>query len=113
MKSVEDIISEADYRFTLKNQIDMLKLKMRSEMRYFAYGGNFIITPEFINLIKVYCDLGYEKIPLLDQNEYPVLVEDPKKFLEAVLGKYTDAINTYAHEFERLRTTRKVEKMMA
>jgi hypothetical protein len=55
---------------------------------------------------------GKTEITLLDKNSIPVRIEDTEKFLDEVSSLYFEVVNDYYNEYQKLRSSRKIEKVL-
>ena len=55
---------------------------------------------------------GKTEITLLDKNDIPVRIEDTEKFLDEVSSLYFEVVNDYYNEYQQLRSSRKIEKVL-
>lgn len=108
----EDILKTANYLKTVALQRDALKSQLKTRLVHCVGGGLFRITPELINLIKCQADMGYETLVVLDDNENPIQIADPRKFLEDLISTYAEATNAYYAEMEVLRQSRTVAEVV-
>lgn len=60
-----------------------------------AYSGHlFQADAETINLVQVLKN-RHKKFVLLDSNDNPMMVDDPEDFLDRLITKQQEALNTY------------------
>lgn len=107
-----EVAAKANYRLTVAAQREALKLKFKSRCIYYGYGGNFTITAERLFMLKYLIDQGYERVPFLDDNETPILIEDAERTLQDMTKVYTEALNTYYADFKKLREMRSIEAVV-
>ena len=55
---------------------------------------------------------GKTEITLLDKNGIPIRIEDTEKFLDEVSSLYFEVVNDYYNEYQKLRSSRKIEKVL-
>jgi hypothetical protein len=48
----------------------------------------------------------------MDKNDIPIKIEDTEKFLEDISSLYFEAINEYYNDYQKLRSSRKIEKVL-
>jgi hypothetical protein len=51
-------------------------------------------------------------VVLLDQNENPVLIDNLENFLNEILDRYFTATNEYFEQYQELKKSRSVEKLV-
>ena len=101
----------ANYRTTLNNQQAQLRAKTQSLLSYSINGGTFTIDLQLITFCKQLADAGKTDVVLLDIYQNPIRV-NVKEFHEEILSRYFEATNDYYVEFEKLRKSRKVHKVL-
>ena len=69
-------------------------------------GGIFQIDPQLIQLIKFLIDDGRSMHPILDFNENPIMIEDLEEFYTKITGRYSEALNEYYFDYEKLKQAR-------
>jgi len=53
-----------------------------------------------------------ENVPLIDQNENPVLIPDLNGFRDEILDRYFTSTYEYHEEYEKIKSSRTVEKLL-
>ena len=95
--------SDRSYTIALEKQNALEKAKSRMLL---AHNGHlFNADAETINLVKTLSeDLG--TFVILDVNDNPVLIEDPKKLLDALKSKNQEVLNSYHKLHKKITETR-------
>ena len=101
-----------NYSRTIKNQIDLIKLKMKKKLQFSIHGGSFELTSDFIVYVKSYADQGVYRAIFLDQFENPVQVDNVEEFYDKVHSIRRNVLNEFYEEFEKLRKTRNLTDML-
>lgn len=101
----------ANYRITLNNQQAVLRAKTQSLLSYSINGGTFTIDRTLINFCRLLQDEQQTSAVLLDIYNNPILVE-VKSFYDEILSRYFEVTNDYYAEYEKLRKSRKVHKVL-
>ncbi len=89
-----------------------LKVKTQNLLNYSSSGGTFKVSQELINFINMIVVSGIDEVILLDKNDIPIKIEDTKKFLEDISSLYFEVINEYYNDYQKLRSSRKIEKVL-
>ena len=89
-----------------------LKVKTQNLLNYSSSGGTFKVSQELINFINMIVVSGKDEVILLDKNDIPIKIEDTKKFLEDISSLYFEVINEYYNDYQKLRSSRKIEKVL-
>lgn len=111
-KKLAEALEFSNYRLTINNQKQNLKLRMHT-MCIVGYASSiFNATPELIAFVKLIIDSGNTQYVFLDSNENPVLVTDLNDFYSRLLGAYTSAINEYYTELLKLNQVRSVAEIV-
>jgi hypothetical protein len=105
---LEKALSFAEYRVTLFQQLEALKLKTQNGLKYSINGGTFKIDRELISFAKVLLDDRQTGAFLLDVNELPIFIDDLPAFYEEIYSIYFEVMNDYGEGYERIRKSRKV-----
>lgn len=112
----EDRLSQAlafaNYRQTLNNQIQKLKIRTESQLTLAKNGGFFTITQELMCFLDYLVRAGFEDATLIDDNKTPVHIPDTKEFLKEVTARYFSVTNDYLKEFQELRKSRNVKSIL-
>lgn len=109
---LEEALAFSNYRLTLNNQKKNLKTRMNTMMTIGYHGAMFTAKLELINFVKQLLDLNAGQYVLLDDNENPVLIKDLLDFHTKLLTQYTEAMNEYYTEYEKLKKLRDTKKLV-
>lgn len=101
----------ANYRRTLNVQHNNLKAKVQTLLSYSINGGTFQIDQVLISFVKTLLDQEHTKAVLLDIYNNPIQIE-LEEFLEEITSRYFEATNEYHAEYEKLKKSRKVHKLI-
>lgn len=101
----------ANYRTTLNNQQAQLKAKTQSLLSYSLNGGTFTIDIPLITFCKQLLDDNETQVVLLDIYNNPILVQ-LESFYEEIRSRYFEVTNDYYAEYEKLRKSRKVHRIL-
>lgn len=112
VENLEKAYNFSNYSRTIKNQIDLLKLKVKKQLRFSINGGMFEITPEFLIHVKSYAEQGIYQAVFLDINDIPIKIEDLEEFYQEILTKERNVLNEYYEEFEKIRMVRKLTDLI-
>ena len=103
----------ANYRQTLAIQRKNLREKISGKLTYGHSGGLFKIDRSLISFVQMLVDQGRtENVPLIDDNENPVLIPDLNKFRDEILDRYFTSVYEYHIEYEKIKKSRTVEKLL-
>jgi hypothetical protein len=103
----------AKFRETLAIQRKTLKEKIDSKLTYGYNGGIFKIDRSLIAFVEVLISKQRTTdVPLIDANDNPVLVDDLVKFQSEILDRYFTATFEYLKEYEKIKKSRTVEKLL-
>ena len=89
-----------------------LKVKTQNLLSYSTAGGSFTVDQSLISFMNFVVSSGKTEITLLDKNDIPVRIEDTEKFLDEVSSLYFEVVNDYYNEYQQLRSSRKIEKVL-
>ena len=89
-----------------------LKVKTQNLLSYSTNGGTFRVSQELIGFMQFVVSSGKSETILLDKNDIPIQIIDTEKFLEDVTSLYFEAVNEYYNDYQKLRSSRKIEKVL-
>ena len=89
-----------------------LKIKTQNLLNYSNSGGSFNVNQSLISFMHMIVQSGKTEVVILDKNDIPIKVEDTAKFLEDISSLYFESINEYYNDYQKLRSSRKVEKVL-
>ena len=89
-----------------------LRIKTQNLLSYSTAGGSFTVNQSLISFMNFVVSSGKTEISLLDKNDIPIHIEDTEKFLDEVSSLYFEVVNDYYNEYQQLRSSRKIEKVL-
>lgn len=89
-----------------------LKVKTQNLLSYSTNGGTFRVSQELIGFMQFVVSSGKSETIILDKNDIPIQITDTEKFLEDVSSLYFEAVNEYYNDYQKLRSSRKIEKVL-
>ena len=108
-EKIEKAFVVANYMSTLSNQKRIILEEYNQKLIYYFNGATFKITPTLINFAKTLIDQEFSQdAVLIDDNNFPVIIPDLKKFLDEIIFAYFEATNEYAKKYNDIRTKRKI-----
>ena len=114
-KDLERLEKALDFSNTMKTfnlNKNNLKVKTQNLLSYSTAGGSFTVDQSLISFMNFVVSSGKTEITLLDKNDIPVRFEDTEKFLDEVSSLYFEVVNDYYNEYQQLRSSRKIEKVL-
>jgi hypothetical protein len=103
----------SNYMVTLNNQKRLLKEKFYENLIYFDSGSQFIVTQNLITFVKLLVESGYDTdVVLIDDNDIPVKIANLQDFYQNILDVYFRSANEYMNEYEKIKKSRTVEKLI-
>lgn len=102
----------SNYRQTLNNQLQELKIRAKTSLTVSKNGGSFIIDRSFLNFIKLLVDEKQIEAVILDRNETPILITDLGDLYTKSLSLYSEVTNDYYAQYEKIRKQRSVKKII-
>jgi len=103
----------SNYRQTLAIQRKTLRERIEGKLTYGHSGGIFKIDRTLLTFVQMLIDQGRtENVPLIDQNENPILIPDLQQFRDEILDRYFTATYEYHTEYEKIKSSRSVEKLL-
>ena len=101
----------ANYRVTLNNQQKVSKERCEMLLTYSSNGGTFTIDRTLLVFCKMMLNEDETQAVLLDVYENPIMV-DLQEFYNEISSRYFEAVNEYYIEYEKLKSARKVHKVL-
>jgi|14BtaG_2_1085337.scaffolds.fasta_scaffold02992_5 hypothetical protein len=111
----ERLAQALDFSNTMKTfnlSKNNLKVKTQNLLSYSTAGGSFIVDQSLISFVHFVVTSGKTEIKILDKNSIPIHIEDTVKFLEEISSLYFEVTNDYYNEYQKLRSSRKIEKVL-
>jgi hypothetical protein len=103
--------SKFNYSLSLKRK--HLKDKMSAKLTFGHSGGLFKIDRSLISFVQMLIDQNrLSNVPLIDDNENPVVIENLEEFRDEILDRYFTVTLEYHEEFEKIKKSRSVEKLL-
>lgn len=103
--------SKFNYSLSLKRK--HLKDKMSANLTLGHSGGLFKIDRSLISFVQMLIDQGrISNVPLIDDNENPVVIKNLEEFRDEILDRYFTVTLEYHEEFEKIKKSRSVEKLL-
>lgn len=103
----------SNYRQTLAIQRKTLRERIEGKLTYGHSGGIFKIDRTLLTFVQMLIDQDRtENVPLIDQNENPILIPDLKQFRDEILDRYFTSTYEYHEEYEKIKSSRTVGKLL-
>lgn len=109
---LEKALEFANYKQTLNNQIQKLKIRAEGMLIIAKNGGSFSINRELICFLNYLNSVGVTEAALIDDNKNPILISDIPEFLKEVTRKYFEVTSDYAKEYQEIRKSRNVKSIL-
>jgi hypothetical protein len=114
---MEEVLKKAldfsNYNQTLNVQRKAIKEKLEARLTYGHNGGVFKIDRSLISFVQMLVDQErIENVPLIDSNNNPIMIPDLNKFREEIFDRYFSATLEYLNEYEKIKKSRSVEKLV-
>lgn len=108
---LEKALEFSNYRISLFQRKEDLKLNMANMLTHANNGGIFKIDPTLICFVKQLVDKKKTRAVLIDSNENPIELTDLKDFYDEIFNKYFEATNLYHIEYSKLKSSRTVSSL--
>ena len=109
---LEKALDFSNYMLTLNNQKRLLAEKYQEELLYFYNGSQFTITRELITFVSTMVSADQDELVMIDDNNFPCLIEKLDEFYADVVNVYMSASNNYHAQYLKLQKNRSVEKLV-
>ena len=104
---IEKAFAVASYMATLANQKRIILEEYNQKLIYYIDGATFKITADLISFVSTVADRPFDLI-LVDSNNLPVKISNPKKFLADIIQLYSDASQDYFEKYSDIKSKRKI-----
>jgi len=101
-------LAHANYKATIVQQRENLKLRYANSLLYAHNGGIFTVTPSLLALTDLLIRQEVNDTVLIDDKGLPIRV-DLLQFLIDIVSVYAEASNEYLLAWEALRKARSVD----
>lgn len=113
-QQLKEALDFSNYQQTFSIQKKVLKEKIAAKLTYGFNGGLFRIDRTLLTFVDMLCAKGRTAgAVLLDANENPVLVDDLEAFREELFQRYFEVTNEYFDQFQKIKKSRSVEKLIS
>jgi len=111
-EQLEKALEFSNYRQTLTIRRKTLKEKIEGQLTYGYNGGIFKINRGLLTFVEILNSKGRKTAILLDVNDNPILIEDLEGFKDEIFDRYFTSTNEYYEEYQSLKKSRSVEKLI-
>jgi hypothetical protein len=106
-EKIEKAFAVANYMATLSNQKRISLEEYNQALIYYVDGATFKITSDLISFVSTMAGRPFDLV-LVDSNNLPVKISDPKKFLADIIGIYDNASLEYFEKYSSIKSKRKI-----
>jgi hypothetical protein len=112
-EQLKQALEFANYQQTFSIQRKILKEKIDAKLTYGYNGGLFRIDRNLLTFVDTLCNKGRsDGVVLIDSNDNPIMIENLEVFKDEIFSRYFEATNEYFENFEKLKKSRSVEKLL-
>lgn len=102
----------SNYRISLFNRKEDLRLMFQQQLTYAYNGGIFRIDQSLIAFVKLFMDRNLDRnLVLIDSNGNPIEIKDKDEFYRNITERYFEATNLYHYEYSKLKSARTVSSI--
>lgn len=109
---LEKALEFSNFLETQNNQKRIFLKQYKDNLIHYAFGHKFTVSTQLINLLSVLLETDQEQIVILDDNETPVIIDNPKEFMKEIVGVYIFASRKYAKDYADIKENRSVEGLI-
>jgi len=103
----------SNFKKTFSVKREALREKLEAKLLYGYSGGLFKIDQSLLNFVQMMIDHDRTTgVPIIDSNGNPILIADVIKFKDEIFDRYFEATLDYFNEYEKIKKTRTVEKLV-
>lgn len=110
---LDQALSFSNYRQTLNNQLQKVKLKADGMLLYAENGGKFSINQQLICFVDYLVRSGHTEAIVLDDNGAPISITDTAAFLTSITVRYFEVTNDYLRESHAIKKSRNVKSVVS
>lgn len=107
---LEKALRTANYRTTLYQQKETLKIKLQNALTIAENGGIFKVNESLVSFVDILLRNGIESTVLLDSRTNPVEITDLQSFHRLLIETYREATSDYLLAFNKLKKARTVQQ---
>ena len=111
-EKLQKALEFSNYKQTLNNQFRQLKSRTESQLIYAKNGGSFTVNRELICFFEYVVSRNLKEVTILDDNEIPIQIADPKQFLIEITSRYFEVTNDYYIEYQKVKKARNVKTIV-
>ena len=109
---LEKALEFSNFLETQNNQKRIFLKQYKDNLIHYAFGHKFTASTQLITLLSVLLETDQEQIIILDDNEIPVVIDNPKEFMKDIVGVYIFASRKYAKDYVDIKENRSVEGLI-
>tara|TARA_R110000764_G_scaffold39473_9_gene88214 strand:+ start:948 stop:1295 length:348 start_codon:yes stop_codon:yes gene_type:complete len=109
---LERALEFGNYRTTVSNQKRNVIARMQTLQLVHYNNGSFTANPNTISFVQALISVGKTSSVILDTKENPIEITDLTEFLELLVGAYTEGVNEYKVQMDKLKKSRNIKKIM-
>jgi len=112
-KRLQAALDFSNYQQTFAIKRKTLKEKIEAKLTYGFNGGLFCIDKNLLTFVEVISAKRSSEVVLMDANDNPILIDDLEAFKDEIFSRYFEATNEYYKQYQQLKKSRSVEKLIA
>jgi len=109
---LQQALEFANFRQTLNNQLQKLKIRSEGMLLFAEAGGKFTISRELICFLDYLIREGHTDATLLDDNNSPIFIADTSDFLKKITARYFEVTNDYLQESREIKKQRHTKTIL-
>jgi hypothetical protein len=111
---LKNALDFAKYNQTLNVQKKFIKEKNDARLTVGENGGLFKIDRDLLNFVDMlYNNKRTSNVVLLDINQTPILIDNLVEFKDRIFSLYFETTLEYFAEYQKLKSSRSVEKLIS
>lgn len=109
---LERALEFGNYRATLSNQKRNIIARMQTLQIVHHNGGSFNANPQTISFVQALVASDKKSSVILDTKDNPVEIQDLSEFLDMLVSAYTEGVNEYKVQMDKIKKARNIKKIM-
>lgn len=111
-KRLQQALDFSNFMVTFNNQKRALCDKFKEDCLYFYKGSQFTINQDLLCFVNLEMSRSKDSTIIIDDSGFPVNINDIYEFYVNILTHYDNAVEEFYNEYNKLKNSRQVEKLV-
>lgn len=110
---LEKALEFGNFTKTLNDQRRVLTEKYNEDLIFFFQGAQFTLNHTLITFVGMLLQRNINETIIVDDYNTPIQIDNLEKFNEDILEAYFRASNSYYHNYQKIKSSRSIEKLIS